>query len=185
MSIMSKESTDCDIYVCTKCGRKREITEYEKLKRDKFISPILWCHKCQSYTTYKRIPFYKKEKETLRCNEIFGTNLAHMDNTLIKCTMKNNLSVIFKTVNDIVKFIVQNKLTNDSRDYILNQIQNVLNLKAQSVYGLRFSYVYLGLYDKYCFEPVGYCKLKGCYLSKMDEAEKNCASKLCKNFIAK
>lgn len=177
---------DDRIMVCAKCGHERPSLQSYKSKPSKSVSENLWCIKCKRETCHKEKSFYSKERKVLDCNEIFGNQVSNIDNKYLKCTMNNGLFIIFETVGQAADWVMLNDLTaTERRDYILNRIRNVLCGKAQSVYGLNFSYVYLGLHGKYCFEPVGYCKLKGCYLSNADFLEKFCDLKHCKNFLEK
>jgi len=131
--------------VCIKCGNEQPLYESASKKVTKSMAQNLWCIKCKAYTPHKDKSFYKKETKALECNDIFGTDVRNLNNVLVKCTLENNLFFIFPSVGEAANFIIMNNLsTSEKRDYILNRIRNILRKKAQSVYGLKFSYVYLG-----------------------------------------
>ena len=76
-----------------------------------------------------------------------------------------------------------NELTKTAnRETIMKNVKDVLKGKGLAAYGQKFRYVYLVLYGKYAESTFGYCRLKGCYLSEADLAEKECQIKKCWNF---
>lgn len=79
-----------------------------------------------------------------------------------------------------------NELTKSAnRETIMKNVKDVLKGKGLTTYGQKFRYVYLVLYGKYSESTTGYCRLKGCYLSEADLAEKECHAKKCWNYKAK
>ena len=172
--------------VCIKCGNKQPV--YENINRSvkKELVTEHYCYKCKKDTPHKNILFYEKEKRVLECNELFGKDIPSMLNLHVRCFLIDDLFCDFYTVGQAADFIIlNNRAGTDTRDQIMNRIRNVLSQKEKSVYGLKFSYTYVSLYNKLCLDPVGYCKLKGCFLSLSNRSEKKCDIKQCKTLIKK
>jgi len=187
------------IMVCTICGCEQSILLARKVSQaDRSAVQQLRCARCTANTEHKEKSVYETQKQSdvlhlqslysytpnLPCNRIHANRTPEIQNIFIKCTLDNGLFLLFRNAGEAADWILLNELPKTSvRETIMKNVKDVLKGKALATYGLKFTYVNLVLYGKYCESPVGYCRLKGCYLSESDLTEKGCSEKKCWNFM--
>jgi len=187
--------------ICTICGCERTVVLSRTVSASgRSAVQHLLCVRCKSITEHKEETVYNLEKQhTLRktkslyshpnkleCNQVLANRIPEIQNIFIKCSLDNGLFLLFRNAGEAADWILMNELTKTAaRETIMKNIKDVLKGKAQTSYGQKFRYVYLVLYGKYCESTVGYCRLKGCYLSESDLKEKDCCTKKCWNLTVK
>ena len=184
--------------ICTICGCERTIVISRVTANDgRSAVQHLLCIRCKAITEHKESSVYELEKQNilrkkkflyaspqnLECNQILANRISDIQNVFIKCSFDNGLFVLFRNAGEAADWILMNELTKiATRETIIKNVKDVLKGKGLTAYGQRFRYVYLVLYGKYAESTIGYCRLKGCYLSEADLAEKECHTKKCWNF---
>ena len=184
--------------ICTICGCERTIVISRATANDgRSAVQHLMCIRCKAITEHKEASVYNDEKQNtirktqspysrprkLECNEILANRISDIQNVFIKCSFDNGLFVLFRNAGEAADWILMNELTKTAnRETIMKNVKDVLKGKGLAAYGQKFQYVYLVLYGKYAESTFGYCRLKGCYLSEADLAEKECHTKNCWNF---
>jgi|GEM_PF-3502470 len=187
--------------ICTICGCEQAVILPRKVSASgRSAVSLLPCIRCITNTEHKEKSVYDIEKQQkvhtmkslysytpkLACNQIHANRTPEIQNIFIKCTLDNGLFLLFRNAGEAADWILMNELTKTAaRNTIMKNIKDVLKGRAQTTYGQKFSYVNLVLYGKYCESPVGYCRLKGCYISDSDLVEKGCSAKKCWNFAKK
>ena len=189
------------IMICTICGCEQSLILPRKVSAsDCSAVQQLPCVRCSTNTEHKEKSVYETQKQSgvlhskslysytpdLPCNRIHANRTPEIQNIFIKCTLDNGLFLLFRNAGEAADWILLNELPKTAvRETIMKNVKDVLKGKALATYGLKFKYVNLVLYGKYSESPVGYCRLKGCYLSETDLTEKGCSEKKCWNFLEK